>query len=159
MMTAAEPSTIHNTFVIERSYPQPPDRVYAAFAQPARKRRWYAEGDQEIQEFEMDFRVGGQERIRYRFKTGHPLVGQEIDNQTMFEDIVPEKRIIVASTMRLSGKPILVALVTFDFVLSDAGTDLICTNQGAFIEWPGGPQMLEGGWRTLLDRLGKELAG
>ena len=27
-----EPSAIHHTFVIERTYPKPPERVFAAFA-------------------------------------------------------------------------------------------------------------------------------
>ena len=156
-MSATEPATVHSTFVIERSYPQPPECVFAAFADPNRKRRWYAEGDHEIQEFEMDFRVGSQERTRYRFRDGHPLAGQEITNETTFKDIEPKKRIVVASAMRLSGKPIMVALVTFELLTNNSGTDLICTNQGAFIEWPGGPAMVEAGWQGLLDRLGKEL--
>ena len=105
-MTATEPSTIHSTFVIERSYPQSPDRVYSAFAQPARKRRWYAEGDHEIQEFEMEFRVGGSERLRYRFKEGHPIAGSEIANESTYQDIVPEKHIVMAQKMSLNGKPI-----------------------------------------------------
>ena len=157
-MTTTEPSIIHNTFVIERNYPQPPDHVYAAFAQPARKRRWYAEGDHEIQEFEMEFRVGGSERFRYRFKEGHPIAGSEIANESTYHDIVPEKHIVMASKISLNGKPIVVMLATFAFIPTATGTDLILTHQGAFIEWPGGPQMIEAGWRGLLDRLAKALA-
>jgi uncharacterized protein YndB with AHSA1/START domain len=157
-MTATEPTTMHNTFVIERSYPQPPDRVYAAFAQPARKRRWYAEGDHEIQEYELDFRVGGSERLRYRFKQGHPIAGQEIANEAAYQDIVPEQRIVMTQKMSLNGKPIQIMLATLEFVSSGAGTELILTNQGTFIDWPNGPEMIEAGWRGLLERLGKEVA-
>jgi len=32
-----ERSVIHSTFVIERGYPVPPERVYAAFSDPAKK--------------------------------------------------------------------------------------------------------------------------
>ena len=151
-----EPSVTHSTFAVERSYPQPPDRVFAAFAQPARKRRWYAEGDHEIQEFEMEFRVGGSERFRYRFKEGHPIAGSEITNESAYQDIVPEKRIVITSKMSLNGKAISIALVTLEFLSSGAGTDLVLTNQGTFVDWPEGAQMIEQGWRSLLDRLRTE---
>ncbi len=154
----ADQSTVHSTFVLERSYPQPPDRVFAAFAQPARKRRWYAEGDHEIQEFEMQFRVGGTERFRYRFKEGHPIAGSEIVNEGIYQDIAEEKRIVLASKMTLNGKPIVVMLATFEFLPAGTGTDFILTHQGAFLEWPDGPGMLEAGWRALCDRLGNYLA-
>jgi uncharacterized protein YndB with AHSA1/START domain len=157
-MIATEPSAIHNTFVIDRSYPQPPARVYAAFAQPAQKRRWYAEGDHEIQEFELDFRAGGSERFRYRFKEGHQLAGSEILNETGYQDIAPDERIVLTTRMTLNGKVILVQLVTLEFLSSGEGTELTLTNQGTFMDWPGGAEMIEAGWRSLLDRLGKEVA-
>jgi uncharacterized protein YndB with AHSA1/START domain len=158
MTTQTAESIIHNTFVVERSYPQPPDRVFAAFAQPARKRRWYAEGDQEIQEFEMEFRAGGAERYSYRFKEGHPIAGSVIANESTYQDIVPENRIVMTSRMSLNGKPIVVMIATFEFRPSGAGTELILTHQGAFIEWAMGVQMIEAGWKSLLDRLATYLA-
>jgi len=39
-----EQPVIHSTFVIERTYPKPPETVFAAFADPAKKSRWFAEG-------------------------------------------------------------------------------------------------------------------
>jgi len=153
----AEPTIVHNTFVIERNYPQPPERVFGAFALPSRKRRWYAEGDHEIQEFEMEFRVGGSERFRYRFKEGHPIAGSEITNESTYQDIVPGKHIVMTSKMSLNGKPIVAMLLTLEFLPSGTGTDLIHTHQGAFLEWPDGPRMIEAGWRALLDRMEKEL--
>jgi uncharacterized protein YndB with AHSA1/START domain len=157
-MTATETGTIHNTFVIERHFPQRVARVFSAFAQPALKRRWYAEGDHEIQEFHMDFRLGGSERFHYRFKEGHPIAGSEIANESIYQDIVEEKRIVMTSRMSLNGKPIVVMLATLEFVPAENGTDLILTHQGAYIDWPEGVKMIEMGWKGLIDRLVKELA-
>ncbi len=106
----------------------------------------------------MDFRVGGTERLRYRFKEGTPLTGQELTNEGRFLEIVPERRIVTASTMALGERRISASLVTIELVPTDKGTDLICTHQGAFFEGADGPKMREAGWRTLLDKLTAELA-
>ena len=58
---------VHRTFSVERAYPAPPARVFAACAAPETKRRWFAEGAGfEVDEFTLDFRVGGFERTRFR---------------------------------------------------------------------------------------------
>src|SRR5438093_8208249 len=95
-------SVIHSTFVIERSYPITPERVFAAFADPGKKRRWYAEHQSmAVEEFEMDFRVGGRDRARYRFKEGSPFPGTALTNDTTYQDIVPNRRIVIAYTMTM----------------------------------------------------------
>ena len=71
---------------------------------------------------------------------------------------MPEKHIVMSSKMSLNGKPIVVMLTTLEFLPAATGTDFTLTHQGAFLDWPDGPQMLEAGWRTLLDRVEKELA-
>jgi uncharacterized protein YndB with AHSA1/START domain len=157
-MTATESPAIHNTFVLERNFPQRPSRVFSAFAQPALKRRWYVESDHDVQDFHMDFRIGGVERFHYRFREGHPIAGSEIANESTYQDIVDEKRIVMTSRMSLNGKPIVVMLATFEFVIAETGTDLILTHQGTYIDWPDGVKMIEIGWKGLIDRLHKHLA-
>jgi uncharacterized protein YndB with AHSA1/START domain len=150
---------IHSTFVIERSFPKSPELVFSAFADAAKKRRWFAEGPMhEVEEFNSDFRVGGIERFRYRFKEGTPFKGIEVTNQGTYQEIVPNRRIVSASTMALGGKPISASLVTVEFVPTANGTDLICTHQGAFFEGADGPQIREAGWRKLIDNLATELS-
>ena len=148
-----EPNVNHSTFVVERNYPQSPARVFASFAEAGRKRRWYAEGDHEIREYDLDFRVGGAERFRYRFKEGHPIAGSEIDNESTYQDIVPEQRIVFTQKMSLNGNPVSIAVITLEFLATGEGTELELTNQGTFIGWPDGAKMVEFGWNTLLDRL------
>lgn len=155
-----EPSVIHNTFVLERSYPKPPKTVFAAFADAAKKRRWYAEGEgHELQEYELDFHVGGTERFKYRLGPGTPVTGMIISNEGRYQDIVPEQRIVTATTMDLGDKRILISLVTFEFLPTDKGTDLILTHQGIYPDGVSGltPQMIESGWRGLLGALQAEL--
>jgi len=155
-----EPQTaIHSTFVIERSYSKPPDRVFAAFADPAKKRRWFAEGkNHDVEEFEMDFRVGGIERTRYRFREGTPFPGVVLGNDGTVQDIVPDRRIVIAATMTLGDRRISSSLVTIELLQTESGTDLICTHQGAFFEGSDGPQMREAGWVKLFAQLSVELA-
>lgn len=159
MKTQQQRSVIHNTFVIERSYPAPPERVFAAFADPAKKRRWFVEGGgHEVEHHEMDFRVGGKERSRVRFKAGTPVSGLACTNETSFQDIVPNRRVVLASTMTVAEKCISASLATVELLPSETGTDLILTHQGAFFEGADGPQMREAGWHKLFDRLATEFA-
>lgn len=154
----SEPSVIHSTFVIERSFPVPPDQVFAAFADPAKKRRWFAETDGlKVREFEMDFRVGGTEHSRFKIGEG-PHQGTACANDTTYQDIVPNHRVVIAYTMTLGDHRISASLATFEFLPTEKGTDLIFTEQGAYFEHSDGPQMRQDGWRSILEKLAKELA-
>lgn len=152
-------SIIHSTFVIEHSYPKPPEKVFQALSDPTKKRRWFAEGpSHDLEEFAMDFRVGGSERAQYRFKKGTPIEGKVLTYRGIVQDIVPNERIVTASTMGFGDKPFSASLVTLELLPTATGTDLICTHQGTFFEGSDGPQMREGGWRKLFDNLAAELA-
>jgi uncharacterized protein YndB with AHSA1/START domain len=153
-----QPKVIHSTFVVERSFPKQPETVFAAFADPAKARRWYAEGDgHELQEFKSDFRVGGTQLLRYTLGPGTPVAGMSISNQARYQEIQPNRRIVTAATMDMGDTRILAAQVTVELLPNGAGTDLILTNQGAFFERGLTPEMLEAGWRGLLEKLAGEL--
>jgi len=158
MNTMEQQAVVHNTIVMERAYPVPPERVFEAFSDPTKKRRWYADGEShQVESYDMDFRVGGKEHYASRFKEGTPVAGLRLKSENMFRDIVPNRRIIFTSTMAMEGKCFSISLGTVELLPTEKGTDLLLTFQSAFLEGADGPAMREAGWRGLLDKLGKEL--
>lgn len=154
MKETTESKVVHSTFCIERTYRASPARVFAAFADPAIKRRWFAEGEGCVVEaFTADFRVGGRESARFRFGDM-----PEMRNETVFLDIVPERRLVFAYSMAVGTAPFSASLATVVLARSGDSTTLTYTEQGAYFEHSDGPQGREAGWGTLLESLGRELA-
>ena len=150
-----EPTVTHSTFVIERSYPTSPQRVFAAFSDPDKKRRWFAgEGEKsKPEDFEMDFRAGGIERKRFQFGDGIVCT-----NNTVYTNIVPDRRIVFAYTMSIGDRCISSSQATVELLPTAKGTTLIFTEQAAFFEGADGPEIRQDGWRELLEQLAKDLA-
>jgi uncharacterized protein YndB with AHSA1/START domain len=156
---------LHHTFVIERRYAHPPARVFAAFADPAKKRRWMggesdvrhatreAHGDTfVIDSHTLDFRVEGMERWRFRAN------GALMTNDTFYLDIVPDRRIVFAYTMASGDARFSSSHTTIELVPDGAGTKLIFTEQGAYFDNKAeSAAKREHGTRGLLDALATEL--
>lgn len=149
----SERTVRHDTFTIERTYAAPSARVFAAWADPAAKRVWFAEGDGwDLFGYEQDFRIGGKETSSFRFKGG-----DVISNDTTYLDIVPEKRIVFAYTMAIAGKPMSASLGTAEFVPEGAGTKLILTEHDAFFDGIDKSGSRKNGCAGLLVRLDQYL--
>jgi uncharacterized protein YndB with AHSA1/START domain len=155
-------TTQHATFVIERRYDASPQRVFAAWADPEAKRTWYAEGEGwVIGSYELDFREGGSERSRFRVAgRANPFPPETtFGNETVFNEIIPNERIIFTYSMDRDGLRFSVSLASVELSPAGAGTRLLFTEHGAFFEGGDGPQMREAGWRELLVKLEAYLAG
>jgi uncharacterized protein YndB with AHSA1/START domain len=147
------PSIVHSTFVVERTYPAGAARVFAAFSNPAIKRRWFAEGEGwQIDEFNADFRVGGRETSRFRFKDG-----PEVASATVYQDIVPDKRIVFVYAMTVGGNRISASLASVELFASGKSTRLVYTEQGQFFDGAEQPKQREAGCAELFDKLSEEL--
>src|SRR5579862_4268497 len=120
-------SVVHSTFTIERTYERPPARVFAAWADPALKSRWFGGGtDDAPVELDTDFRVGGHERIR---SAPGAYEGR-------YHDIVPDERIAFTYDLSLGGPLVSISLATVEFrpTRDGVGTRLTYTEHGAFLD-------------------------
>ena len=154
----SDPAVVHNTFTVQRIFPHPPERVFAAFADGAKKRKWFAEGhSNEVVKYQGDFRVGGAETTVYRMGDKTPFPGVELAAEGTYLDIVENKRIVQAGSMALGGRIFSTSMATFEFVRNEVGTEMTLTHQGAFFEGADGPKMREDGWRKLIDSLAAAL--
>lgn len=145
------PQLTHGSFTIERSYPQSPAQVFNAFADISIKRRWLAEGEGfEVHSYASDFRVDGRETCLFSYRGG-----PEIINETVFQDIVPDRRIVFVYRMAIGPVPLSASLTTIELIPEGTGTRLVQTEQGAYF---GGQELVTGreeGSAGLLVRLGE----
>lgn len=143
----------HATFAVERIYPHSPARVFHALSDEATARRWRAEGEGwQINEFKIDFRVGGGEVSRFRYQGG-----PEIRLDAQYHEIVSDERIIFAFRMAIGAQPLSVSLTTIELFAEGRGTRLIHTEQGTFFGSGETVQGREEGTRELLRKLAEEL--
>jgi uncharacterized protein YndB with AHSA1/START domain len=146
-------SAAHGRFTLERLYDATPARVFRAWADPAIKARWFVgPADWTMLERSIDFRVGGRERLSGRKGSG---IVSTFDS--VYLDIVPDRRIIYSYDMRLDGRHISISLATVELKPEGAGTRFIITEQGVFLDGYEDAGSRERGTRILLDQLGREL--
>ncbi|WNQ11413.1 SRPBCC family protein [Paenibacillus aurantius] len=141
-------SSNHSTFVIERSYPHSPSKVFSAWADKGIKAGWFSGADQ------FEFRVGGRE-----FSRGGPDGGPVFTFDACYQDIVPDQRIVYSYTLDMGETRISVSVTTVEFLQDPSGTRLIYTEQGVYLDGQDTPEQREHGTKLMLDMLGKVLDG
>lgn len=144
-----QPTALHSTVTLERTYPVAPETVFAAWADPAAKGKWFAGGGA----YELDFRVGGTERASRPATEDMPALAFE----AAYHDIVANQRIVTTSTLFNDGRPATVALQTVELTATPEGTLLTLTEQGTFLDGLERPEWREQGITSQLAALGDEL--
>jgi uncharacterized protein YndB with AHSA1/START domain len=149
-----ERTVTHAIFTIERTYPGvTPQRVFDAWASPQAKSRWFGGPEAWTQgRYELDFRVGGREQA-----SGGPPGGVVHNYRALYWDIVPGERIVSTYEMLMDETRTSVSVATVEFKADGAGTKLVMTEQGAYLDGYDNPGQREAGTRDLLDGLARAL--
>ncbi|MDK1377767.1 MULTISPECIES: SRPBCC family protein [unclassified Sinorhizobium] len=149
----ANPSAEHASFTIERLFKASPERVFHAFADPATNDRWFVKGDNwPVAEYRHDFGVGGRESGRFS-QDGKTFYF----NETVYLDIVENRRIVSAYTMAKDDRRISASIATVDLVPEGKGTRVIFTEQAAFLDGLDKVEYRRQGWEQLIGLLAAEL--
>jgi uncharacterized protein YndB with AHSA1/START domain len=145
-------STMHSTFVIERTYAASPERVFAAWSDQAAKTQWFRRSDKQVESYSLDFREGGREHLSVPTPDGTVY-----SFDAVYADIVPAQRIVHTYDMHRDDTRISVSVATIEFEAVGETTRLTLTEQGVFLDGLDAPAEREHGTKALLDALGSHL--
>jgi uncharacterized protein YndB with AHSA1/START domain len=123
-------SVAHGTFVLERDYPHPVGKVFAAWSDKDKKQRWFGGGNEPMPaDLVFEFRPGGRES-----RSGSLPDGKSYNFDVIYQDIVPDSRILYSYDMHMDGRRISVSLAAVEFTPTAAGTHLKMTEYGLFLD-------------------------
>jgi uncharacterized protein YndB with AHSA1/START domain len=150
--SVSERSTVHSTFVIERTYAATPERVFAAWSDQSAKAQWFGPGEKHADSYSLDFREGGREHLSAPMPDG---VVYSFD--AVYADIVPAQRIVHTYDMHRDDARISVSVATIEFEAIGDSTRLTLTEQGVFLDGLDAPAEREHGTNAMLDVLRSHL--
>lgn len=137
--TATRQAAIHGSFTVERDLAASPDRVYAAYADVAVRRRWFRmPGDPARASHELDFRVGGHEAAAGVFAPAGDAE-ERLEYRSTFLDLEAGARIVFGYSFTLDGVLRWASLVTIELSALPAadGTRLRHTEQYVYLAYAG----------------------
>jgi uncharacterized protein YndB with AHSA1/START domain len=146
---------IHGHFAIERLYDALPARVFAAWAHPAMKARWFIGPPDRwrLERRALDFRVGGEEILHGRFEGG-----PETLYTARYHDIAAPDRIVFVYDVRLDGVLHSTALASVELASERLGTKLVFAESTVYFDGANGTDSRRQGTAAHLDRLATALA-
>jgi uncharacterized protein YndB with AHSA1/START domain len=101
----------------------------------------------------MDGRVGGHEQLNGRWRGGVVSTFSAI-----YHDVVPDRRLVYSYEMFQDERKISISLATVELRADGSKTQLIVSEQGAFLDGYDDAGSRQHGTGILLDRLGAMLA-
>lgn len=141
MSTAA---AVKPSLTIKRRFKAAPEKVFSAWTDPEKMKRWMGPGQVFAKHTESDLRVGG----RYRIIMQAPS-GEEFDTGGVFREVIVNERLVY--TWGHTLKPEQATLITVTFKRDGDGTLLTLTHE----QFPDDAMRdsHQGGWNGALDKL------
>ena len=153
-MNVVKRSVERSSFTINRRWKASPTRVFAAFSDPVLKAKWFGGGSawSEISR-SFEFREGGRETAVGKWRESGVVTAFDC----VYQDIVPEERIIYNYTMHLDGRKISVSQACVELRPDGTGTMLTVTEYGDYLDGYDDAGSREHGTNALMDALAKSL--
>jgi uncharacterized protein YndB with AHSA1/START domain len=143
MATATKPS-----LTIKRRFNASAEKVFAAWTDPEKVKRWMGPGEVKVLSAENDPRSGG----RYRWLMKSPD-GQEHDVGGVYREFIPNEKLVFTWTWK--STPERDSLVTITFRSDGNGTIMTLTHEQFFDE--EARDRHQNGWNGAMDKLDKYL--
>ena len=154
MNDTIERNETHATFVIERTYPVPPEVVWHALSDNDARDQWFGGGPAfEARERSHEFRVGG-----HGTEDGQWHGGPQSRFYSTYTDIVELRRIVFSYDMWVDGQHLSTSLTTIALENEGDQTRLTYTEQGVHFDGLDNVEGREEGTKGILDQLGSYLA-
>jgi uncharacterized protein YndB with AHSA1/START domain len=142
-------TTVKPSLTIKRRFNAPPEKVFAAWTDPEKVKRWMGPAAVEVLSAENDARNGG----RYRWLMQSPD-GTQHDVSGVYREVVPNEKLVF--TWAWKSTPERESLITITFKRDGAGTMMTFLHEQFFDE--EARDRHNGGWAGAFDKLDKYLS-
>lgn len=140
---AAKPS-----LAIKRRFNAPPEKVFSAWTDPEKVKRWMGPGEVKTLRVESDPRTGG----HYRWLMQSPD-GEQHDVSGVYREVIPNEKLVF--TWAWKTMPERESLVTVTFRKDGSGTIMTLTHEQFFDE--DARDRHQHGWNGAMEKLDKYL--
>ena len=145
----AATAAVKPSLSIKRRFKAPPQKVFSAWTDPEKVKRWMGPGEVKTIRAENDVRVGG----RYRILMQTPA-GEEHDVSGVYREVIANEKLVYSWAWK--SMPERESLVTVTFKPDGDGTLLTLTHEQFLDE--AARDSHQGGWNGALVKLEKYLA-
>jgi uncharacterized protein YndB with AHSA1/START domain len=142
-------AAVKPSLTIKRRFNAPPAKVFAAWTDPEKVKRWMGPGEVMVQSAESDARTGG----RYRWVMKTPA-GEVHDVSGVYREVIANEKLVF--TWARKSTPERESLVTLTFKADGGGTLMTLTHEQFFDE--EARDRHQGGWNGAMEKLEKYLA-